>query len=73
MGVLDEIVAHKRAEVAELKARRPMATAPARPRMTAPDSMRGPRLVSTSRRNTAASAALCAISSASVCWISWVW
>jgi indole-3-glycerol phosphate synthase len=26
MGVLDEIVAHKRAEVAELKARRPMAT-----------------------------------------------
>lgn len=36
MGVLDEIVAHKRAEVAELKARRPMATVVAACRGLAP-------------------------------------
>lgn len=36
MGVLDEIVAHKRAEVAELKARRPMATMVAACRGLAP-------------------------------------
>ena len=36
MGVLDEIVAHKRAEVAELKARRPMAAVAAACRGLAP-------------------------------------